>query len=224
MPPLIEVVGLAKSFQIAGRTLVILRDLHLEVERGDFLAVTGTSGCGKTTLLHILGGLETPTAGSYRFAGCEVARLDDEGRSRLRGGSIGFVFQSFQLLPQLDVLENVALPFLYSQVEVPDADDRSADALAAVGLGHRLTHRPPQLSGGELQRVAIARALVVHPELILADEPTGNLDSETGRGILELLARLNESGVTIVMVTHDQEIARQAGRRAQMRDGCLACA
>ncbi len=222
MPPLIEAVGLGKSFQIGGRTLVILRDLNLEVERGDFLAVTGTSGCGKTTLLHILGGLETPTAGSYRFAGCELARLDDEGRSRLRGGSIGFVFQSFQLLPQLDVLDNVALPFLYSRVEVPDADERSTEALVAVGLGHRLTHRPPQLSGGEIQRVAIARALVVRPELILADEPTGNLDSGTGRGILDLLAGLNESGVTIVMVTHDEKIARRADRRVRMDDGRLA--
>ena len=224
MPLLIEVAGLGKTYEIGGRALNVLRDVNLEVGCGEFLAVTGPSGSGKTTLLHILGGLESPTAGSYHLAGRELPKLDDDTRSRARATLIGFVFQSFHLLPQLNILENVALPFLYAPEEEPDAYERSAQALAQVGLAHRLTHRPPELSGGEMQRAAIARALVMRPQLILADEPTGNLDSETGRGILDLLVQLNNDGATIVMVTHDESVASRAPRRARMQDGCFAYA
>lgn len=221
MPGLIEVQGVGKTFEIGGRSLSVLRDVSLDVGRGDFLAVTGPSGSGKSTLLHILGTLEQPTTGSYRFDGNEVAQLDDDARAHVRSTRIGFVFQSFHLLPQLDILENVAMPFLYAPRGESDAHDRSARALAQVGLSHRLRHRPAELSGGEMQRAAIARALVMEPELILADEPTGNLDSATGREILRLLESLNGGGTTLVMVTHDEQIASRAPLRARMKDGCV---
>ena len=222
MASLIEAAGLSKTFMLGGRSLCVLRNVNLDVAPGEFLAVTGPSGSGKTTLLHILGGLEQPTSGTYRFAGLEFSALDDDARSHARATRIGFVFQAFHLLPQLNVLENVALPFLYDPDDAPDSDERAADALAQVGLSHRLEHRPAELSGGEMQRAAIARAIVTRPELLLADEPTGNLDSRTGREILDILARLNDAGATLVIVTHDDSVAQRARRHARMEDGCLA--
>ena len=219
MEALVRTEGLGKSFELAGNSLAILRDLDLEVARGEFVAVTGASGSGKSTLLHILGGLDRPSSGSYRFAGREMSELDDDERSRLRASHIGFVFQSFHLLPQLSIVENAALPFLYAPLEVPDAKDRATAALAKLGLGHRLGHRPAELSGGEMQRAAIARAIVVNPELLLADEPTGNLDSATGAQILDALAHLNEAGTTLILVTHDPEVAARAPRRVALKDG-----
>ena len=217
----IEVEGLCKDFLVAQRRVPVLLEIDLAVERGEFLAITGPSGSGKTTLLHILGGLERPSAGSYRLAGSEFPPPDDDDLSLARCTQIGFVFQSFHLIAQLDILENVAMPFLYAPRFEGGAYERSAWALARVGLSHRLDHRPAALSGGEMQRAAIARAIVMGPSLILADEPTGNLDSATGAEILALLEELNRDGTTLVMVTHDESIAARASRRACVRDGRL---
>jgi predicted ABC-type transport system involved in lysophospholipase L1 biosynthesis ATPase subunit len=219
MEPLLRSRGLAKSFDMAGRSVHVLQDLDFEVERGEMVAITGASGSGKSTLLHILGALDRPSAGSYRFAGQEMMAFDDDQRSRLRATHIGFVFQSFYLLPQHSILENVALPFLYAPRDAGDPHDRAATALERVGLAHRLDHRPAELSGGEVQRAAIARAIVVDPELLLADEPTGNLDSATGAQILDVLEALNAAGTTVVLVTHNAEVAARARRRVNLRDG-----
>jgi putative ABC transport system ATP-binding protein len=215
----IQARGLSKSYRLAGRDVPVLRDLDLDVARGEFVAITGSSGSGKSTLLHILGALDRPGAGSYRFDGREMAGLDDDERSRVRANGIGFVFQGFHLLPQLTVLENVMLPFQYAPARVADARERAASALDRVRLGHRLDHRPAELSGGELQRTAIARAMVVGPRLLLADEPTGNLDSATGGAILDTLLEMNARGTTLLLVTHDRDVAARAPRRVALRDG-----
>ena len=216
---MIEARGLSKSYRLAGRDVPVLRDLDLDVARGDFVAITGASGSGKSTLLHILGALDRPGAGSYRFDGREMAALDDDERSRVRATRIGFVFQGFHLLPQLTVLENVMLPFQYAPEPVTDARERASAALDRVQLAHRHDHRPAELSGGEMQRVAIARAMVVEPQLLLADEPTGNLDSTTGAAILDTLMEMNAAGTTLVLVTHDRDVAARAPRRVALRDG-----
>jgi putative ABC transport system ATP-binding protein len=215
----IGVRGLSKSYRIAGREVPVLRDLDLDVAGGEFVAITGASGSGKSTLLHILGGLDRPGSGSYRFDGREMSDLDDDERSRIRAARIGFVFQSFHLLPQLTVLENAMLPFQYAPEPVADAADRARAALERVALGHRLDHRPAELSGGEMQRAAIARSIVASPQLVLADEPTGNLDSATGAQILDALMALNAAGTTLVLVTHDRDVAGRAPRRVSLRDG-----
>jgi len=220
--PLIEAVGLGKAYAVGERTLQALSGIDFAVAPGEFVAVMGPSGSGKSTLLHILGGLEGASAGSCRFAGRDLAALDDDERSRIRAARIGFVFQSFHLLPQLSIAENAALPFLYGEGEAADARARADAALRRVGLADRREHRPAQLSGGEMQRAAIARAIVVDPELLLADEPTGNLDSETGERILAILDELRDSGTTIVLVTHDAQVARHAGRVVTIRDGRIA--
>jgi putative ABC transport system ATP-binding protein len=194
-----------------------LDGVDLEVRRGEWLAVTGPSGSGKSTLLQILGLLDRPTEGRYLLEGADAAGLDDAAASRLRGRRIGFVFQDFHLLPEETALRNTMLPLLYAGV--PGARERARAALEAVGLGERLDHRPGELSGGEQQRVAVARALVKEPILVLADEPTGNLDSATGARILDLLAGLHSRGITLVVVTHEAAVAARAGRRLEMRDG-----
>jgi putative ABC transport system ATP-binding protein len=222
MDALIATRGLGRRFELGDREVDALRDVSFEIHPGEFVAVTGPSGSGKSTLLHILGALERPTSGSYRFDGCEIAELDDRALAQVRSRHIGFVFQAFHLLPELDVLENVALPFLYARQREARAHARAAEALASVGMSHRASHPPSRLSGGEMQRVAIARALVMQPRLILADEPTGNLDSGTGTGILRLLEELNARGITLVMVTHDESIASRASHRVRMKDGRVA--
>ena len=217
--PLVHARSVSKSYSKGGRDIPVLHGVDIDVERGEFVAITGASGSGKSTLMHILGALDRPTTGSYRFAGREVADLDDDERSRMRAARIGFVFQGFHLLPQLSIAENVALPFLYGPDACADGAARAHTALQRVGLGHRLAHRPAELSGGEMQRAAIARAIVTQPEIVLADEPTGNLDSATGAQVLDLLCELNAAGTTLLMVTHDGDVASRARRRLRLSDG-----
>jgi putative ABC transport system ATP-binding protein len=195
--------------------------VNLRVDAGDCVAITGPSGSGKSTLLSILGCLDRPTDGDYRLDGLPVATLDDADLSRMRNRSIGFVFQSFHLIPQLTVAENVETPLLYAGVPAGEWRERSRRVLDRVGLGHRATHRPSELSGGEAQRTAIARALVLEPPLVLADEPTGNLDTVTGDEIASLLQDLNREGRTLVLVTHNEALAARANRQVRLRDGRL---
>ncbi|MBI5523393.1 MAG: ABC transporter ATP-binding protein [Desulfarculus sp.] len=186
---------------------------------GEYLAIMGASGSGKSTLLTLLGCLDRPSRGSYHLAGQDVSQMGDRELSRLRANHIGFIFQTFNLLPQLTVAENVALPFLYRQQSPELVKNQVEQAIIRVGLGHRQDHRPAQLSGGEMQRVAIARALAIKPWLILADEPTGNLDSQNSQAILALFQELNSQGVTLVVVTHDPQVAARAGRTIHLLDG-----
>lgn len=199
----------------------VLKGVDMTVRRGEYVAIMGQSGSGKSTLLSILGCLDRPDQGAYRLDGTDVLSLGDNRLSELRLAAIGFVFQSFQLIPQLDVVRNVEVPLFYAGTPRRERHERSIAALERVGLGHRTGHRPTQLSGGEQQRVAIARALVHDPPLILADEPTGNLDSENGDGILRLLDTIHDEGRTIVMVTHDPAISHRAQRTVVVKDGLV---
>ncbi|MCI6719850.1 MAG: ABC transporter ATP-binding protein [Clostridiales bacterium] len=196
-----------------------LRDVTLEIARGDYVSVMGASGSGKSTLMHILGCLDRPTSGVYRFDGVDVSRLSAAGRARLRGTRIGFVFQSFGLVPGMDALENAALPLTFQGVPRAERLSRAADALCMVGLGARLRHPPAALSGGQQQRVAIARALAADPDVLLADEPTGNLDPDAAGEILDLFDRLSAAGRTIVCITHDPAAAARAGRHILIKSG-----
>jgi putative ABC transport system ATP-binding protein len=218
---IIETERLTKIYKM-GTTLVhALRGVDLRVQEGEFVALMGASGSGKSTLLHLLGCLDTPTSGTYCLSGQDISHLSRSTRSQVRNQQIGFVFQTFNLLPRLSAVENVALPLLY-RGRVTGVENSAAETLHHVGLGDRLHHRPTELSGGERQRVAIARALINDPSLLLADEPTGNLDSATGDEIMNLLASLHSQGRTIVMVTHDAHIAAYAKRTLHMQDGRLA--
>lgn len=196
-----------------------MKHVNLIVEQGEFVAIMGPSGSGKSTLLHILGCLEHPTSGAYRFNGQDVLNASDRELSHLRAEHIGFVFQTFNLVPTLSIYENIELPFLYRSTHKSLAEHRVAAAVIQVGLDNRMAHKPSELSGGERQRAAIARAISIHPKLILADEPTGNLDSKTGGEVLSLFKNLNRKGATIVMVTHDQNVANHAGRCIHLKDG-----
>ncbi|WP_233578461.1 ABC transporter ATP-binding protein [Micromonospora sp. BL4] len=221
-PPAIEAVDVSRTYQLDGVSVEALRGVSLTVQPGDYVALVGPSGSGKSTLMHLLGGLDRPTGGRLVIGGRDVNALSPPEMATLRNETIGFVFQAFHLLPRTSAVENVALPLVYRGVSARQRRERAAAMLGRVGLGHRLGHRPNQMSGGEQQRVAIARALVTEPTVLLADEPTGNLDSVTGAAVLELLERLNaESGVALVMVTHDQEVAARARRRITMRDGVV---
>jgi putative ABC transport system ATP-binding protein len=216
---LIQLEGINKTYGSGDAAVLALQDFSLTVSAGESLAVMGPSGSGKSTLMNILGCLDTPTSGSYWFAGEDVSRLNETELAHVRNRRIGFVFQQFQLLPKMSAWRNVELPLLYRNV-----GDRRALALHAldqVGLGNRIDHRPNQLSGGQQQRVAIARALVTNPDLILADEPTGNLDTASSRDVLAVLRDLNEQGRTIIVITHDPEVAPVAKRTVHMRDGRL---
>ncbi|MBN8442952.1 MAG: ABC transporter ATP-binding protein [Dechloromonas sp.] len=221
--PVIEVDGLCKRVPIAegDGVLHILQDVRFKVREGESVAIVGASGSGKSTLLGLLAGLDVPDAGTVRVQGCDLFALDEDSRAALRGEAIGFVFQSFQLLPALTALENVMLPLeLAGVAEARTLADRW---LQRVGLGGRLRHYPKHLSGGEQQRVALARAFAPHPKLLLADEPTGNLDAETGRAVIELMFELNrEVGTTLILVTHDESLARRCGRVLRMTAGHLA--
>jgi putative ABC transport system ATP-binding protein len=199
-----------------------LRGVSLEFRQGDFVAIMGASGSGKSTLLNLLGCLDRPSAGQYVIAGNDVSQLDDEALSRIRSRYIGFIFQSYNLIPQLTVVENIKIPLGYQRRPVPDGDLRALRLARLVGLAERLEHRPSELSGGQQQRVAIARSLVNNPHIILADEPTGNLDSATGEEIMGLLNQLNRAGRTIIMVTHEADIAAHAQKIVRLRDGLIA--
>jgi len=218
----IEAVGLTRTYRLEGVEVAALRGVTLCVGAGEYAAVTGPSGSGKSTLMHVLGALDRPTAGSVRIDGRDVSRLSDSALAGLRNRTVGFVFQSFQLLSRTTAVDNVALPLTYRGVRRAERRRRAVEALEAVGLGHRLQHRPNQLSGGEQQRVAIARALVGEPKVVFADEPTGNLDTRSGREVMGLLDRLNaERGVAIVLVTHEAEVAAHARRQIRIRDGLI---
>jgi len=222
MGALIELDGLEKSYTTGATEVRALRGVDLRIEQGEFVAIMGPSGSGKTTMMEILGCLSSPTGGSYRLRGQAVQSIAPPALARLRGREIGFVFQSFNLLPRISALENVELPLAYCGVPRRERRERARQALERVGLGERASHRPAELSGGERQRVAIARALVNHPSLVLADEPTGNLDSDTGREIMALLRSVHRDGNTVVIVTHDPAIGREAERRITIRDGRIA--
>ena len=212
--------GATKIYGHGDTSVHALRDVSVQFERGRFTAIMGPSGSGKSTLMHLLGGLDRPTGGTLRITGRDVRELGATELAGLRNRTIGFVFQSFHLLPRTTAVDNVALPLVYAGVRAGERRRRAAELLDRVGLGHRLRHRPNELSGGEQQRVAIARALVTGPSLLLADEPTGNLDSATGAEVLALLEQLNrESGVAVVVVTHDQDVAGRAARQIRMLDG-----
>jgi putative ABC transport system ATP-binding protein len=218
---IIAVQGLAKDYVLGPHVVHALRGVTVDIEPGEFVAVMGPSGSGKSTFMNLLGCLDTPTAGRYELDGRDVARLDRDELARTRNAKIGFVFQQFNLLPRTSALENVELPLLYSGVPVRDRRRRAHERLEQVGLGDREHHHPSQLSGGQQQRVAIARSLVNDPAVMLADEPTGNLDTRTSVEILALLQRLNRAGLTIVLVTHEPDIAAYADRVLVFRDGRL---
>jgi putative ABC transport system ATP-binding protein len=219
MTALIEARNLVKLYRMGDETVHALDGVSFEIPRGDYCAIVGPSGSGKSTLMNILGGLDTPTDGRISIAGNDIMEMNDEDLAVFRNRTIGFVFQSFNLLPRLTALENVELPMIYGGVLPAERRERSADLLRRVGLGERMGHKPTQLSGGQQQRVAIARALSGKPALILADEPTGALDTNTGIEIMALFAQLNREGATIVIVTHDHEVAAQTKRTIEMRDG-----
>jgi putative ABC transport system ATP-binding protein len=215
---LIETDGLTRTYRLGTTEVQALRSVSVQVAPGEFVALMGPSGSGKSTMMHLLGCLDTPTAGRYLLEGRDVSRLSVNERAQVRNRRIGFVFQTFNLLPRLSALDNVILPLLY-RGRVADAKRRADEALQRVGLEPRAHHRPMELSGGERQRVAIARALITDPALILADEPTGNLDSQTGKEIMQLLIDLSAAGRTIIIVTHDANVAAYAQRVVHLRDG-----
>ena len=220
--PLIETIGLSKTYGRGELAVHALRGIDLRIDTGEFVAIMGPSGSGKSTLMNLLGCLDRPTAGSYRLLGHEVGALSPAELAEVRNKVLGFVFQSFNLLPRTTAADNVALPLIYAGVGASERRRRAAEALDKVGLADRATHHPSELSGGQQQRVAIARALVGEPRIILADEPTGNLDTATSLEVIGLFQKLGDAGITIIYVTHEPEVARFASRILTIRDGLLA--
>ena len=221
--PILSARGLKKTYAVGKRALEVLRGVDLTVSRGDFVALRGASGTGKSTLLHLIGGLDSPNAGEIIFCGQNLAAFSESRLTNFRNRRVGFVFQAYHLLPELTALENVCLPARIARTPAAQAEKRGRELLARVGLGERLDHKPSELSGGEQQRVAIARALVNEPELLLADEPTGNLDSHTGGEIIELLKQLHtEKQMTLIIATHDAKVAATAPRVIELVDGLIA--
>ncbi|GAA5084637.1 ABC transporter ATP-binding protein [Nocardia iowensis] len=218
-PAMLELTGVTKEYRVGGQTVRALDDISLRIEPGEFTSIIGPSGSGKSTLLHLLGALDTPDSGSIRFQGNEIATLDDESQSEFRRHRVGFIFQFFNLLPTLSAWENVAIPKLLDGTGLRKAKPHALELLDRVGLSDRANHRPAELSGGQMQRVAVARAMIMDPPLILADEPTGNLDSKTGASILELLGEIAGSGNSVVMVTHDMGAVAYCDRAVTLRDG-----
>ena len=219
--PILELRDICKDYQQGREPVRVLKNINLTVEKGDYLAIMGPSGSGKTTLMNIIGCLDVPTSGSYTLEGRDLKDLSDDDLAEVRNKHIGFVFQSFHLLPKMDALDNVALPLLYADVPLKERRARAEEALKAVGLGERIHFLPNQLSGGQCQRVAIARAMVGNPQLLLADEPTGALDTKAGNQIMEIFRRLSGEGMTIIMITHEPSIAACADKTYRILDGEL---
>jgi putative ABC transport system ATP-binding protein len=217
--PILVMERLCKSYQLGTVELKVLRDIELTINKGDYVAIMGPSGSGKSTLLNMIGCLDRPTSGDYWLGGQNVSLMDDDQLSLIRGASIGFIFQSFNLINQLNVIENIEVPMYYQGYSEHQSAERAIELAEMVGLAERLDHRPSELSGGQQQRVAIARALANDPLIILADEPTGNLDSESGAEILKILMDLHKQGKTLIVVTHDESIAEKAGRLVELFDG-----
>jgi len=220
-PLVIDIEGVTKLYKMGSEIVHALRGVDVRIHRNEYLAIMGPSGSGKSTLMNMLGCLDTPTAGRYEFAGKNVASMVDDELADIRNREIGFVFQTFNLLPRSDALHNVELPLIYAGISKSERLDRAREALENVGLGDRVHHRPNELSGGQRQRVAIARALVTRPSIILADEPTGNLDSKTGVEIMNLFEQLYAQGNTLIVVTHEEDVAQHARRIVRLRDGLI---
>ncbi|WP_274709921.1 ABC transporter ATP-binding protein [Mucilaginibacter straminoryzae] len=221
MEPLITITDIGRKYVIGAEVIHALKSVSLTINKGEFVALMGPSGSGKSTLMNILGCLDTPTKGSYVLNGIDVSHMTDNQLAEVRNKEIGFVFQTFNLLPRNTALDNVALPLVYSGVSKEERMNRAGNALKNVGLGHRMDHKPNELSGGQRQRVAVARALINNPSIILADEPTGNLDTKTSIEIMGLLEDIHEKGNTIILVTHEEDIALHAHRIVRMRDGLI---
>lgn len=221
MSNVIEIKNIIRDFKLGTETVHVLKGIDLNIERGDYVAIMGPSGSGKSTLMNLLGCLDTPTSGSYLLSGQDVSQMSDDQLADIRNKEIGFVFQTFNLLPRTTALDNVALPMVYAGKSKSERHARAAEVLTDVGLADRMDHRPNQLSGGQRQRVAVGRALVNNPSIILADEPTGNLDSKTGLEIMGLFDEIHKAGNTVIMVTHEEEIAAHAHRVIRLRDGVV---
>ena len=221
MADIITLAALCKNYYVGAETIHAVRSIDLNIERNEYLAIMGPSGSGKSTMMNVLGCLDTPTSGKYILNDQDVSKLDDNQLADIRNREIGFVFQTFNLLPRYTALDNVTLPLVYAGVSREKRDERGREVLASVGLDDRMQHKPNELSGGQRQRVALARALVNHPSIILADEPTGNLDSKTSEDILRLFDQIQELGNTLIIVTHEEEIARHAHRIIRLRDGMI---
>ena len=218
-PVIISMVSLCRYYEMGDQIVKALDNINMEFRRNDYAAIMGPSGSGKSTLMNIIGCLDTPTSGIYELNGTNVAEMDDDELARVRNREIGFVFQTFNLLPRMNCLRNVELPLIYAGVPPDERHERAEQALLSVGLGDRIQHKPSELSGGQIQRVAIARALVNKPSIILADEPTGNLDTATSHDIMEMFGKLSNEGNTIILITHEEDIARFTHRIIRLRDG-----